>query len=258
MEAPLKGLWLRVPLPLPAPAFSHHIPRIPLAKGAHPPPCCHPILSSSDSRGKSSAGRGIRARPFPLGDPPHPHPSSAPPRSCPVPLPARFLTPKPFPAGGLKKAFWGGVFLGGQILLNIPLGRTLVPNQTPPPPRALPVGFHFWGYFLGGVFCYDFQVAVQVLHVFAPPSRKFSDSCIYLFYMGTNRNPQKRTCEMFFVHSSSVLFRGEGDLSVETVLVLSRLPIFFGFLGFFSNDYFFIVLVKMSVAFQVSVSLAMK
>lgn len=78
-----------------------------------------------------------------------------------------------------------------------------------------------------------------------------------------NKNPPRtQTSQMFFVYKFfSPFFRGEGDISIGTVLVL-RFMKFFGsiFWGFFSppNDYFFIVVVKMSVAFQVSVSLAMK
>lgn len=83
-------------------------------------------------------------RPFPLGAP-HPSPVLL----LPCASPSTVLTPKSFP-GGFNKAFgvgWG-VF-GGQILLCIPTGQSLVPSQTPSPLQALPVGFNFWGYFRG-------------------------------------------------------------------------------------------------------------
>lgn len=58
---------------------------------------------------------------------------------------------------------------------------------------------------------------------------------------------------MFFVYVSSVLFNeGEGDLPIEAVLVL---PMGYHRAEFLGNDYFSIVVVKMSVAFPSQVFL---
>lgn len=182
----------------------------------------------------------------------------------PQPCPALCLSqhgsdPKILPRR-VPKAFgvgWG-CFLGGRFLLSIPHGPNPGAQPSPfPPLQALPVGFHFWGYF-GGFFILISTWPFK----FSTPRSAFEGvfRFLYLLVLYGGKKNQKPTknkpiqCSLYTVLGS--FFRGEGDLSIETVLVLQSMT-FFGF-GSFSNDYFFIVVVKMSVAFQVSVSLAMK
>lgn len=148
-----KGALAACPPPLsPLPLFPTTFPGFPLPKGLIPLPAATPSSPPPIPAGKALLEGGMRARPFPLGDPPHPHPSSAPPRSCPVPLPARFLTPKPFPAGGLKKAFWGGFFWGGRFYSTSPWAEPSCPTKPPPCPEHFPWDFIFGVIFWGGFF----------------------------------------------------------------------------------------------------------
>lgn len=132
----------------------------------------------------------MRVRPFPLGAPLHPSP-------CPILVlpcasPSTVLTPKSFPGGFQKPLGWGGGVFWGADFTQHPHGPNPRAQPNPfPPCKHFPWDLIF-GVILGG-FLLSFPSGRSSSPRLALPSREFSDSCIYLFYMGEKKQKPTKT-----------------------------------------------------------------
>lgn len=189
-------------------------------------------------------------RPFPLGAPlPQPRPAPA---LC---LSQHGFNPKILPRRVPKRLLgWGGVFLGGRFYSASPWAKPSCPAQPLPPPCK-----HFPWDLIFGVILGGFLIIISKWPFkFSTSGSAFEGVFRFLYllvlYGVKNHRNKPSRCSLYTVLRS---FCEGREIFPQRQSWFSSSGPFLGF-AFFSNDYFFIVVVKMSVAFQVSVSLAMK